>query len=316
MDFALNEDQTTLIDGLSSLMARHLDGPKDGNVSASVHAHYSTALDRDLSESGFFGIAREEGFGPLEAVFLVEQAYRSPSAVEVAASAVIAPQLLGDDLPRPIAVARASELGRPIRFLPVAKTLIVDAGDEALVLSLDGVAVDATPGIYAYPTGSLRAKPDLAKARHLGPGSGAKLRLWWRIALAAEAGAAMIQALEFTTEYVKNRRAFGRPIGSFQALQHRLATDTQIAEGTRWLARRAAWSGTEVDAALAATYAQDGCGPVCMDCHQFNGALGMTLEHPLHFWTFRLRWLQGELGGLAAQAGALADARWPRSGRA
>jgi alkylation response protein AidB-like acyl-CoA dehydrogenase len=312
MNFELNEDQAALIDGISGLMSRHLEGPKDGNVSASVHAHYSAALDRDLAEAGFFGIAREEGFGPLDAVLLVEQAYRSLSSVEVAASAIIAPQLLPADIPRPVAVARADELARPIRFLNVARTLIVDNGDEALVLDLAGVDVDLTPGIFGFTYGAFRTRPDLGAARRLGSGSGARLRLWWRVALAAEIGAAMVQALEFTTEYVKNRRQFGRPVGSFQAVQHRIAVDTQIAEATRWLARRAAWSGSEADAATAALHAQEWTGQVCVDCHQFNGALGITLEHPLHFWTFRLRALQGELGGMAVQAAALADARWGR----
>jgi hypothetical protein len=37
----------------------------------------------------------------------------------------------------------------------------------------------------------------------------------------------------------------------------------------------------------------------------------MTLEHDLHFWTFRMRWLQGELAGARSQAAALAELTWP-----
>jgi alkylation response protein AidB-like acyl-CoA dehydrogenase len=309
MDYELNADQATLVDSISSLVDRYLDTPRDGGVTARVHFHYEAALDRDLSEAGFFGIAREEGYGALEAALLVEQVYRSPSVVEVAASALIMPQLLTEDLPRPVAVARAEDLARPIRFLNVAKTLLVDLGDDVAVVDLRGVTVAAPPGIYAYPFGVLPKAPDLS-SRRLGPGSGARLRLWWRIALAVEAGAALMQAVNFTVEYVKNRRQFGRPIGSFQAVQHRLGQDAQIAEGVQWLARRAAWSGDEADATAAALYAQDHMAPVLYDCHQFNGALGMTLEHPLHFWTLRLRALQGELGGAPVQALALAEARW------
>ena len=46
------------------------------------------------------------------------------------------------------------------------------------------------------------------------------------------------------------------------------------------------------------------------DLHQFLGAMGMTLEHPLHLWTYRLKALIGELGGRAEQAAAAADAIW------
>ena len=309
MDLELNEDQRALVDALSHLMQHHVAPPKEGNVSAAVHSHYAHTLDHDLTEGGYFNIAREPGFGPLEAALLVEEAYRSPAAVEVAASALVAPQLTDEILPRPIALMRAQDIARPARFLGLARSVLVDCGDDVAVVEVREGDVVPVRAIYAYPHGEFRKAPDLAKARRL-PGLGAKLRLWWRVALAVEAGAAMREAVNFTCDYVKNRRQFGRPIGSFQAVQHRLAVDIQMAEGTQWLARRAAWSGVESDAALAALHAQESIGPICYDCHQFNGALGITLEHALHFWTFRLRALQGELGGWTGHARAAAQALW------
>lgn len=310
MDFELNQDQRALVDAVDQIVAEHLEPPREGNVSAVVHQHYDEALDRELGEAGFYAAAREESYGPLGAALVVESVARAPSVVEISASAVVAPQLLAEDLPRPIAIARQMDLALPIRFLDRARTLIVDCGDEAAIVEVKPGDVRPAPGMYAYPFGRFNRAPDLAKARRLGKGSGATLRLWWRVALAAEAGSVMAQAIRFTTDYVKNRRQFGRPIGSYQAVQHRLAVDIQIAEGTQWLARRAAWSGAEADASVAALHAQDGIPPIVFDCHQFNGALGMTLEHPLHFWTFRLRALQGELGGNVAQAASVAAAVW------
>jgi hypothetical protein len=49
---------------------------------------------------------------------------------------------------------------------------------------------------------------------------------------------------------------------------------------------------------------------VTYDCHQFLGAMGMTLEHPLHLWTYRLKALTSELGGRGANALAAAEAIW------
>ena len=309
MDMELNADQNALVDAVSHIVERHLALPKDGNVAAVVHSHYSDALDRDITEGGYLGIAREEGFGPLGAALLVEQVYRAPSVMEVAASAIVVPQLLDDDLPRPVAMMRKQDLSLPVRFLAVARTVLVDLGDDVAIVDVKEGDTEAVKAIFAYPYGQFRQAPDLAKARIL-KGAGAKLRLWWRVALAVEAAAAMEQAILFTVEYVKNRRQFGRPIGSFQALQHRLAVGIQMAEGAKWLARRAAWSGSEVDAATAALYVQESIAPVCYDLHQFNGALGQTLEHPLHFWTYRMRSLQGELGGTPAQARVLASEIW------
>jgi len=106
MDMEFNSDQRALVDALQDLVERHVAPPKEGNVSAAVHSHYSEALDRDLTDAGYFGIAREEGFGPFEAALLVEEVARSPSVVEVGASALVAPQLLKEDVPHPVALMR------------------------------------------------------------------------------------------------------------------------------------------------------------------------------------------------------------------
>jgi alkylation response protein AidB-like acyl-CoA dehydrogenase len=310
MDLELNADQRALADAVAQIVAKHRDVPKDGNVAAKVHHHYSTLLDRELAEGGYYDTAREEGYGALEAALVVEAVGASPSVVEAAASALVAPQLSRNAIPRPIAIAAMGDLKGPVRYLDIAKTLLLDLGDEAGILEVPAGAVEPVPAMYAYSYGRLRTSPDLSKARKLGAGSGTALRRWWRVALAVEAGAAMLAAVQFTSDYVKNRRQFGRPIGSFQAVQHRLSMDIQMAEATTWLARRAAWSATDADAATAALYAQESIPTITYDCHQFNGALGMTLEHPLHFWTFRLRALQGELGAAPAQAKALAQAVW------
>jgi alkylation response protein AidB-like acyl-CoA dehydrogenase len=142
------------------------------------------------------------------------------------------------------------------------------------------------------------------------PGKGPLLRHWGRTSLAIEWAGAARAAVDFIIEYVKQREIFGRPEGTFQAVQHRLAQCHQIAEGARWLAFRAAWSGSEEDADLAACYAQQQTSRVMFDLHQFNGAMGVTTENSLHFWTYRLRALQSELGGSTSAALALCDRYW------
>jgi alkylation response protein AidB-like acyl-CoA dehydrogenase len=103
---------------------------------------------------------------------------------------------------------------------------------------------------------------------------------------------------------------FGRAVGSFQAVQHRLAKISQVARNMRFLALRAAWSANALDAHLAAAFAQKMIPKACFDLHQFNGAMGMTTEHLLHVWTMRLRAFQGELGGVNGAAVEAARAAW------
>ena len=85
----------------------------------------------------------------------------------------------------------------------------------------------------------------------------------------------------------------------------------ETAQSTRWLALRGAFSDSDLDVAVAATFVQDRIPTFTYDLHQFSGAMGLTLEFPLHHWTYRLRALLGELGGSSGQARAAAVAAWP-----
>jgi hypothetical protein len=76
---------------------------------------------------------------------------------------------------------------------------------------------------------------------------------------------------------------------------------------------RAAWSGEADDADVAVCHAQLGVQQLMFDLHQFNGAMGVTNEHALHFWTYRIRALQAEAGGVYPSALAIADARWNKA---
>lgn len=315
MDFDLTEDQSALVDGIAAIVQHHLEPPRENNVAAAVYQSYGIELENELDSSGFLELGHLEGLGPLEAVLAIEQVYRAPAALELAGTMLVVPSLVKEVLPRPIAIARADDLARPVRFLDVARSMLVDMGEEAAILSLAPDAAEQVETLYAFSFGVLRNAPALEKARRLGPGSGATLRRLWRVSLAAEIGAAMAEVVRQTVEYVKERHQFGRAIASFQAVKHRLAEDAQRAESVKWLARKAAWSGDAADAASAALYAQMSVEKLCYDAHQFHGAIGLTLEHPLHFWTMRLRALQGELGGRAGQSTALAKLKWQSTGR-
>ena len=118
-------------------------------------------------------------------------------------------------------------------------------------------------------------------------------------------------ALEVTVEYVKGRRQFGRAIGSFQAIQHRLARCAVEVEAARWLACEAAFAGAPAEAAaIAAAHACAAAQRVHAETHQLTGAMGFTREHALHVWSMRLQALRLEAGGTAAHRIAAARERW------
>lgn len=310
MDMDLNEEQLALHDAISRIVNDNKQVPRKDNVVQPCAWHYAAQMEHEFAEGGYFAVALEQGFGAVEAALLVYEAGQSPLVMEAAGSALIGPLLTGELLPRPIAVARIADLTRGVRFLDRAKTLIVDMGDDIAILPVDELAVQPILSNYAYPLAKLAELPDFSGCRRLGADAVTMFRRLWRLGLALEIGAAMQAATDFTSEYIKQRQVFGRSLATFQAVQHRLSADAEKCRAVYWLAMKAAWSGTQVDAALAALHAQRAIPQLVYDTHQFNGALGMTLEHSLHFWTFRLRWLMGELGGYRVQAAEVSRLAW------
>ena len=308
MDFALNDDQRAIADAIEALLAQHAGAARA--IELARKSEYDAALDAALAGAGFLDLALGPETGLLEATLLVEAVARAGGVVSIGPAALVAPGAADRALAGPIAIARAGSGGGPVRFAAHARTLLVLDGDGARTVAIAPGSATPVRSNFGYPMGRL---PDavLRGGAPLGPGSGARLTNLWRLALAAEAVGAMRAALDVTLDYVKRRRQFGRAIGSFQAVQHRLAECFVLCEGARWLALEAAWKGAAAEAcAVAAAHALASAGRVFAETHQLSGAMGYTREHDLHVWSMRLPALQLELGGVAAQRRAVAEGRW------
>jgi alkylation response protein AidB-like acyl-CoA dehydrogenase len=110
----------------------------------------------------------------------------------------------------------------------------------------------------------------------------------------AESVGAMSRLLEITVAYAKDRTAFGRPIGSFQALKHLLADASFSVEVSAAGATAAAHAvgdcspaASEI-ASIAKAYVGDAGVAVAQACQQTHGGMGFTWEHDLHFYLRRL----------------------------
>ena len=301
MDFTLTQEQVALATAVDGLAAQFQQKP----IEFRGFALASDALDEALAGAEFFDIATTPGLGPVAAALTVERLARLPYTAEVALSMLLRPHLQGGQggqggqLPRPLAYV---ERGRPGRFVASAKTLLIAEGEQLSVARVSGDALQPVASIYAYPMGRLTRAVD---AQPLAASEAAQARKWLRIALAAEAAGLMQAAIDATVEHLSVRKQFGRPLGTFQALRHRLSECAVFAGGVKHLAVKAAGTAAEGDAALAAFHAQESTNRVCYDLHQMLGTMGMTLEHPLHLWTYRLKLLLSELGGPGAQAEAV-----------
>ncbi|MCX4749941.1 acyl-CoA/acyl-ACP dehydrogenase [Kitasatospora sp. NBC_01287] len=119
--------------------------------------------------------------------------------------------------------------------------------------------------------------------------------------------------LATTVEHLRERRQFNRPLGSFQALKHRLADLWLEVVGARAAARAAAdaLAGAAADAELLVAVAASHCGTVAVraaeECVQLHGGIGMTWEHPAHLYLKRAKADQLALGTPGRHRARLAE---------
>ena len=113
--------------------------------------------------------------------------------------------------------------------------------------------------------------------------------------LAAEQVGVAQRCLDMTLAYVKERRQFARPVGSFQALKHRLADVWVAVSQARAASRYAAAclaSGdpdAKVAVAIAKAYCSEAAVHAAQECVQLHGGIGFTWEHPAHLYLKRAK---------------------------
>jgi alkylation response protein AidB-like acyl-CoA dehydrogenase len=201
----------------------------------------------------------------------------------------------------------------------VADALIVDAdgADVVVVVGGDGdgggavvegdgvvavTAIDPTRRHGRVPAGVGEALGgDVAGARDRG-----------LVAVSAELTGVCQRALDMTVAYVKDRKQFGVPVGSFQAVQHRAAQMLLDTEGARSATYFAAWTADAEPerlpeaAAMAKGWASDAVRSVTAAAIQLHGGIGFTWEADVHWLSKRAQIGSRYLGGGGTHRAAVA----------
>jgi alkylation response protein AidB-like acyl-CoA dehydrogenase len=156
--------------------------------------------------------------------------------------------------------------------LTVDRMRTMDETRKLYEVTFEDVAVNAADALH----GGVDTKAAIAAAIDIAT-----------VALCAEMVGGMQWVLETAVEYAKTRQQFGRPIGSFQAVQHLCADMLLMTESARSATYYAAWALTENDpaAALAVSIAKVYCSDACREVGnrgiQVHGGIGFTWEHDL-----------------------------------
>jgi alkylation response protein AidB-like acyl-CoA dehydrogenase len=325
--FAFTEEQRLFARSMRELCARVLP-PAELRAAWSGGAEQvgrARARWAQLADVGALGLTVPAAHGGLDGsaldwVLPLEEAGRAALPEPLAETVAVAAPLVAALAPASPWLARIAE-GRAVVTVAV-DTRVVPALDLA-----DLVLVRHGDEVHALAPAQLgqAAQTSFDGARHLGqltwtPSDatclGVDARRAWDEALDRGALAAAAQLvgigqrlIELTVEYVKVRRQFGQPVGSFQAVKHHLTDALMAVEFARPLVYHGAWSlaggrpSRALDVSMAKAAASDAADRAARAALQCHGAIGYSFEHDLHLWMKRA-W---------ALAAAWGDATWHRA---
>jgi alkylation response protein AidB-like acyl-CoA dehydrogenase len=315
MRFDFTEDQHEIKRTAKDLLATrsNLERVREAAESAT----YDEALWSEFSELGWPGVAVGEqygggGLGYVELAALLEESgyalVNGPLLGTVMCAAAIAE--CGSDDQKAAWLPKLAS-GQATGAFGQAGELVADsAGADVAVIAHPSGAVNlvADPGASAK---SVKTIDPTRRYAVLDPGETAE-------AMPGEAGAAVDlaavlvsaelvgvcrRALDMTLEYVKERKQFGRPVGSFQAVQHRCAQMLLHTEGARANTYFAAWAADADQerlpeaASLAKSAASRAGLEVTASAIQAHGGIGFTWEADVHWFYKRAQMDAAFLGG-------------------
>ncbi|PWN03745.1 acyl-CoA dehydrogenase [Nocardioides silvaticus] len=288
MEFALSEEQAELASTVRAVLAKQ----DDPDVA------WATLCD----QIGVPALALPEEYDGAGATF-----FETAVVLEELGRAIAPAPLLATVLATEALLAGGSEDAKA-RLLPriaagEVATLVLDDGPvldgdrAAIVLAIDGDDLVELTGATATWAESMDqtirlARLDRSSATATVIGDGAAARA--RAELVGPAAAAVLavglcdRALRMTVDYSKERVQFGRPIGSFQALKHRMAdmlARLEIGRSASWAASYALATGAadaEELTRTAASYCLEAASHLAGECIQLHGGIAITWEHDAH----------------------------------
>jgi alkylation response protein AidB-like acyl-CoA dehydrogenase len=318
MEFAFTEDQRALQAQARDFLDARLPPARVAEIAASEHG-WDPALWREVAALEWSGVSVAEAHGGV-GLGIVEEA-------------ILFEELGRVCFPGPflstVALARDAVACDPalLRDLAAGRTTWTLAEDPSTVPDLaivDRVVVWHEGALWVADRAQRRSRPTVDATRRLGRvrfapadlellASGetaaaavARGRARARVALACEAVGVAQRALDLAVEHARTRVQYGRPIASFQAVSHQLATTYAELELSRSLAYWAAWclevgsDRVEVATAAAKAHSSQTAVRACERSIQVHGGTGFSWDFPLHLFYKRALWISA-FGGSARE---------------
>ncbi|AQA23550.1 acyl-CoA dehydrogenase, C-terminal domain protein [Rhodococcus sp. MTM3W5.2] len=298
MRFALDSSHTDFADSIDSLLAKS-DMPAVIRSWNAGDTAPGLKVWQRLAETGVNGLIIDEahdglGADAIDLVVAVEQLGRHAVPGPVAETIAVAPVLLAGAAPDRLSALAEGALATVAA--PPRVPFAVDANAVELALLVDGDSVStATVGDEHGSVDQARKLFSVTAAETLGDADTERAFDMGALATAAQLLGLGRTMLEISTEYAKQRKQFGKAIGSQQSIKHHLANVAIGLEMARPLLHGAALSVRDgsVDARRDISAAKVACGDAAYRASrialQVHGAIGYTQEHDLSLWLTKTR---------------------------
>ncbi len=336
MDLRPTPEQDQLVEAFASLYGK--ESPPE-RVRAAEPGGFDPALWDRVVEMGVVNMAVGEdggGWGAslLDLALIAEQQGRHAAAVPVIetqvaarllerigvgpAAEVLGAVLSGDRL---ITMALRPARGGLAAMVPagaIADGVIVMVDDRLeLVPAGDRRTLVANLGSMPLADVAVAGGTVLARGAAAIAAYDASLDEWLALTANALVGIGG-RGLEIGVDYVRERRAWGVPIGSFQGIAHRLADSAAAVDGARLLAREAAWAASDDQeraaelAAMAFAFAHESARDATYHSLHFHGGYGFMMEYDIQLYYRRARAWANVFGEPRAVYRRVADRRYGR----
>ncbi len=286
-----NDDRQMLRQTVAALVAKHA-GPEAVRRAMASDLGYDEALWAMLCEQvGAAALIVPEDFGGAggelaDAAAVLEELGRGLVPTPLFATTIAEAALLAAETPDGDALEHLAA-GTVIGTVAFDRDFVVNGDVAEVVLATAGGRVVRWTDVTAQPLTALDPTRRLARltpgaTADVGPDPG--LADIAAVLLAAEQIGAAARCLELTVEYTKQRVQFGRPIGSFQALKHRMADLYVAVQSARAVVGEAVSTLTPVTATRARLAASETFCTVAGEAIQLHGGIAITWDHDIQLY--------------------------------
>ena len=288
MEFALSEEQAELAATVRAVLAKQTDPA----------AAWSTLCDQ-IGVPALAIPEEHDGAGAtfFETAVVLEELGRALTPTPLLATVIAAEALLAGASDEAKARLLPRIAAGEVATIALGDGPVLDADGAAILLAVDGDDLVELTGATATWAETMDQTIRLAHVDRTGAtaaviGDGHAARVRADLVRSASAAALAVglcdRALRMTVDYSLERVQFGRPIGSFQALKHRMAdmlARLEIGRSTSWAASYALATGgpdAEDLTRAAASYCLDSAAHLAGECIQLHGGIAITWEHDAH----------------------------------